>query len=94
MKTENMVMLRFDGEVWQIAPGHDTDENSVTVRKPIPGQDDRAIAACLAVAGVVLGLVVLKPARALPLLRMATSLWPLARTAMAMLRPVPQETDV
>ena len=48
----------------------------------------------LALAGVVLGLVVLKPARALPLLRMATSLWPLARTAMGMLRPAQQDTDV
>ncbi len=38
-------MLRFDGEVWEIAPGHDTDENSVTCRKADPKRDAKAIAA-------------------------------------------------
>lgn len=40
-----MKMLRFDGEVWEIGPGHDTDENSVNVRKATPARDSKAIEA-------------------------------------------------
>ena len=40
-----LTMLRYDGEVWEIGLGHRTDENSVNVRKVVPGRDDKAIAA-------------------------------------------------
>lgn len=38
-----MTMLRFDGQVWEIAEGHDTDENSVNVRKVGSNRDHKAI---------------------------------------------------
>lgn len=40
-----MLMLRFDGEVWEIAAGHDTDENSVNVRVVDSTRDGKAMAA-------------------------------------------------
>lgn len=43
-KSIPMLMLRFDGEVWEIAPGYDTDENSVSVRLATPDRDAKAIA--------------------------------------------------
>lgn len=43
--SKNWIMLRLDGEVWEIAPGFDHDENSVSVRKATPERDAKAIAA-------------------------------------------------
>ena len=45
LKAAKMVMLRLDGEVWEIASGFDTDENSVSVREAKQPGDARAIAA-------------------------------------------------
>ena len=45
MDNKPLLMLRLDGEVWEIAPGHDTDKNSVNCREARSPHDDRAIAA-------------------------------------------------
>ncbi len=37
------LMLRLDGEVWEVKPGHDTGENSVNARPATPNRDRRAI---------------------------------------------------
>ena len=40
-----MVLLKYDGEIWEIAPGFDTDENSVSVVKAKLPKDCKAIEA-------------------------------------------------
>lgn len=40
-----LTMLRFDGEVWEIALGHDRDDNSVNVRAAHAPLDAKALAA-------------------------------------------------
>jgi hypothetical protein len=45
----------------------------------------------LTIAGVVLGMVVAKPARAIPMITAGFSLWKFARPLMAMIRPGTKE---
>lgn len=33
---KKLIMLRFDGEIWEIEPGYDTDENTVKCRVAVP----------------------------------------------------------
>jgi hypothetical protein len=42
---EKLKMLRLDGEIWEIAPEFDTDENSVSCRPVNSPHDDKAIKA-------------------------------------------------